>query len=204
MYVGMRRLAAVVVVAACAGLSARLWSDALTPTTSPYIEPFAFPDALSGAPPIVVVTGAKSPAAHGAPKVVRKSTAKGALVARGTIVRAAPIHTPVAPAPKTPTKKPVPAPHTPPPVAAPAPPAPSPSTPTPTPTPTPAAAAAPSPTPTPSPPAAAVPITPPVVQPVAPPPVQQPAPAADDTSRPGNGYGDKNHAHTGPPGQPGK
>lgn len=37
-----------------------------------------------------------------------------------------------------------------------------------------------------------------------PPPPVQPTSSSEKPSRPGNGYGDKNHQHTGPPGQQGK
>src|SRR6266516_5431390 len=60
----------------------------------------------------------------------------------------------------------------------------------------PAAPAAPA-APTPPPPAAPTPPPPP---PAAPPPPQHVV-AAETATRPGNGNGDRNHTHTGPPGQ---
>jgi hypothetical protein len=122
-----------------------------------------------------------------------------------------------APAP-APPPKPAPKP--------PSPPTPPPAPPTPAPTPPPAPAPTPSPpSPAPAPPQsqpsveAAPPVqTPPPVTtpaappPAAPPPTSTPVPPTPPTpptppptsdTRPGHGYGDENHQHTGPPGQTG-
>ena len=112
------------------------------------------------------------------------------------------------PKPVAPKPKPKPKPVTPPvpPTQPPVPPVGTPpvSTPTPpvsTPTP-PVAAPVVQPTPPVSPPAVQPPTqpTPPVVSTPSPPAVNSPQDGSSDT-RPGNGWGDKNHDHTGPPGQ---
>jgi hypothetical protein len=110
---------------------------------------------------------------------------------------------PPTPSPKpTPTPTPAPAP-TPTPTPAP--------TPTPTPAPTPQPTPAPAPAPAPAPPAPTPPAPTPVPATQAPAvPADQPAvpaspstAAASESSRPGWGWGDKNHDHTGPPGNGG-
>jgi hypothetical protein len=66
------------------------------------------------------------------------------------------------------------------------------------------APAAPPPAPTPpAPPVAVAPAPPePAAPPLVPPPAEPAAtPPNDGSTRPGNGYGDPNHEHTGPPGQ---
>jgi hypothetical protein len=108
----------------------------------------------------------------------------------------------------SPTPQPAPSP-SPSPPPAPTPPAPTPS-PSPSPAPTPPSAAPPpasppveAPVATQTPPPPVVVVTPPPVvsPPPPPPPAVTPEPATE--SRPGNGYGDTNHAHTGPPGHTG-
>jgi hypothetical protein len=256
----MRRLAAVLVAAACVVGSARLWSDAMTPKPVPFVEPFASGTPLSAGPQSVVVTAAEPRAGRRSPKVVQQAPVQTALVARGPfrVVRpssAAPasqnpaktVHVPQPPkvtSPTAPSTPPTPTPPTPtPPTPAPATPAPS----TPATQPSAPAAAAPSaprapaaaapaaPAPSPArpsgsrpghghgdknhnhsgPPASQAPppvapptAPPPVVPPTAPPPVVPPPPApteppAQQPERPGNGNGDKNHTHSGPPGQQG-
>jgi outer membrane biosynthesis protein TonB len=113
---------------------------------------------------------------------------------------------PAAPPPARP--KPSPAPPKPAPKPAPKPkpkPGPTPSPPPAPVPPPPAAPPAPAPAPPVPPPAPPVAVTP---APPAPPPLTtsaaEPAaaaPASDGSTRPGNGYGDQNHEHTGPPGQ---
>ncbi|HEX3227083.1 MAG TPA: hypothetical protein VHQ89_13385 [Gaiellaceae bacterium] len=72
-------------------------------------------------------------------------------------------------------------------------------------TPTPPVAAPTPPVSTPAPPAVTPPAastpTPPVVSTPSPPVVNTPQENTSSDSRPGNGWGDKNHDHTGPPGQ---
>jgi hypothetical protein len=103
-----------------------------------------------------------------------------------------------------PVAKPTPPVTTPtPPVATPTPPVATPTPPVTTPTPPVAAPTPPVSTPAPpavTPPAASTP-TPPVVSTPSPPVVNTPQENTSSDSRPGNGFGDKNHTHTGPPGQ---
>jgi hypothetical protein len=90
-----------------------------------------------------------------------------------------------------------------PPVTTPTPPVATPTPPVTTPTPPVAAPTPPVSTPAPpavTPPAASTP-TPPVVSTPSPPVVNTPQENTSSDSRPGNGWGDKNHDHTGPPGQ---
>lgn len=138
------------------------------------------------------------PRAHAKPKIVtssRSATPKTEVVvyrptppAPGQTppsVAPAPVR-PKAPAPKKPApKKPTP--------NAPVPPAP----PTTTPAPTAPSPQAPVPTPV-APPVVTVPVETPE-QPAAPPP-PSPPPSLAPATRPGHGYGDTNHVHTGPPG----
>ena len=194
---GMRRFAAVLVVAACAGVSARLWSDALTPTAAPFIEPFSAPSGLSGTPQIVVVAASEPQALAATPPTLRRSCGRRPCAAspsrgrsrlRGSCLR---------------RRRPSPAATTPAAAGDPSEAAQGDSTrrhagPGDSDAATPRAGTDPGPTP----PAAAVPITPPVVQPVAPAAAAGPA-ARCGPSKPGNGYGDKNHTHTGPPGPKG-
>jgi len=133
----------------------------------------------------------------------------------------APAALPAAPAPAPPAK-PAPGPKPPPkPAKSPGPPTPPAPTPPPTPTPptpgpappsaeasppaqveTPPAGSTPSSTPTP-PPQPATPPAPPTAAPEPPTPPTPPTPPQASGTRPGHGYGDENHTHTGPPGQPG-
>ena len=180
------------VATACVLGSARLWSDALTPAAVPFVEPLVSgggrPNAA--APPTVVIATAAPRVRHAAPKVVRKPHAKAVApvaIPRVKVTAPAPAPAAAASAPQAPPKT-APAPVQPPkakPPVAPPPTAPQPSPPAP------------------------VALSAPVVQiaaasppaPPAPPPVEPPAQQSD--SRPGHGYGDKNHTHTGPPGQQG-
>jgi hypothetical protein len=107
-----------------------------------------------------------------------------------------PVTTPPVAKPTPPVTTPTPAP----PVATPAPPV---ATPVPPVTPPPSNPTPPVTTPTPpavTPPAASTP-PPPVVSTPAPPVVNAPQQDTPSDTRPGNGWGDKNHTHTGPPGQ---
>jgi hypothetical protein len=189
----MRRLAAVVLAAASIFGSSRLWADALTPERVPFAEPFA--SSAEAAEPSVVVAAAHPPhASRLRPRAVPDRHVKA--VAASTIVTPislARVATPKrrAPTPSRTTTRPKAAPK---PASSPHPTTPAPATPTPAPvaptpvTPGTTAASAPAPVTTPP-----VPPAPPVVEPAAQPP----------ESRPGNGYGDQNHSHSGPPGQPG-
>src|SRR6476469_7669446 len=67
MNVGTRRLAAVLVAAACVAGSARLWSDALTPTASRFVEPSAQGGGSSALPQTVIVAAAEPQAVPRAP-----------------------------------------------------------------------------------------------------------------------------------------
>ena len=187
------------VATACVLGSARLWSDALTPAAVPFVEPLASGggplNPLNPVPRTVVIATAAPPVRHVAPKVVRQTHAKAtpAAAPRVKVVASAPAAAAsapqapatTAPAPKTPKVQPPKAkpPKVQPPAAPPAVPKPSP----------PAAVAASAPVVQ----VAAAPAAAPVPAPPVEPPAQQ------SESRPGNGYGDKNHAHSGPPGQQG-
>jgi hypothetical protein len=183
-FMGTRRLAAVLVVAACAVGSARLWTDALTPAAVPFVEPFSTPGGSNAAPKIIVVTATEPRAGGRFPKVVRKTTASSARTSRIVIVKTpipsvAPTQTPAEPRPQTPAK-PVPIPRPPkaiPPVVTPAPPAPAPQPPAPQP-----------------PPVAAAPIVL-VAAPVAAAPAAPGAPPPQSAT--GHGHGDKGHGDTG-------
>jgi hypothetical protein len=182
----------VLVATACVLGSARLWSDALTPAAVPFVEPLVSGGGRpNAAPPTVVIATAAPLVRHAAPKVVRKPHAKAVAPAvaipRVKVSAPAPAQAAAASAPQTPPKTappPVQPPKAKPPVAPPA------------------------TAPQPSPPAPVAPSAP-VVQiaaasppaPPATPPVEPPAQQSD--SRPGHGYGDKNHTHSGPPGQQG-
>ena len=193
--VGVRRLAAVLVATACVLGSARLWSDALAPAAVPFVEPLASGggplNPLIAAPRTVVIATDAPPVRHVAPKVMRQTHTKAAPVAtpRVEVVASAPAAAAsaphaaatTAPAPKTPKVQPLKA---------------KPSKIQPP--------AAPTATPKPSPPpavAASAPVDQVAAAPAAAPPVEPPAQPSE--TRPGHGYGDKNHAHSGPPGQQG-
>lgn len=176
--------------AASVGGATVLWVSSLSPHDVPFVAP-AHPQLVQHEQPVVATP---LPTPH----VVLKKKVKH-VAAKPAI---APVSTPVVvqhvtpvvrhvtpPQPTKPKPKPV------------VPPAPTP-VPTPTPTPTPT----PPPAPTPPPPVVvATPVvtaTPPPTgttptTPGTPPPTTTP----DDNSKPGNGYGDKNHDHSGPPGQ---
>jgi hypothetical protein len=166
--------------AASVGGATVLWVSSLTPHDVPFVAPvhprLVQPEAPVVATPLPV------------PRIAVKKKVKHAR----TIVT----KKPVVVARVTPVVRPVTPPSPPKPVA---PPAPTPPAPVPTPTP------APTPAPVPAPPVVTpvVTATPPPVEttPTASPPPPPPTTTPDDNSKPGNGYGDKNHDHTGPPGQ---
>jgi hypothetical protein len=205
----------VLLAAAGASLAAagRLWFSALTPRTATpnaQLEPnrivWDSPARIRVAPdlkellqpqtqPVRRHTPAKRARARKAQHGVHAATTQYASLTTPPAQRPGPAHRP-SPAPKPPVTKPKPVP------------APEP-TPTPTPTPVPPVVTPPPPTqpvaapverePASSPPPATPPpATPP---PVTPPPVT-PAVEPPET-RPGHGYGDQNHVHTGPPGKQG-
>jgi hypothetical protein len=185
----MRRLVAVFLAAASLFGSSRLWADALTPERVPFAEPFAS-GAQSVAPSVVVVAAPAPHASRPRPKAVpnrhARAVAASTIVAPTLLTRVATQKRRVPTPPRT-TPRPKAAPK---PASSPQPTTPAPATPTPAPvTPATTAASAPAPVTTPPP----VPPAPPAVEPAAQPP----------ESRPGNGYGDQNHSHSGPPGQPG-
>jgi len=175
--------------AASVGGATVLWVSSLTPHDVPFVAPvhprLVQPEAPVVATPLPVPRIAVKKKVKHPPKVVTKKPV--------VVPRVTPVVRPVTPQPRPP--KPV------------APPAPTPP-PAPVPTPTPAPAPAPTPTPAPAPPVVTpvVTATPPPAEttPTASPPPPPPPPPTtmpDDNSKPGNGYGDKNHDHTGPPGQ---
>jgi hypothetical protein len=174
--------------AASVGGATVLWVSSLSPHDVPFVAP-VHPQLVQHQVP-VVATPLPAP-----PTVIKKK------VKHAPHVAAKPAAVPVAPKVTPAVRHVTPAPPTKPkPVVPPAPaPTPTPS-PTPTPTPTPA------PTPAPTPPVAAAPVvtttTPPTeTTPTTPAPPPPPTTPPDDNSKPGNGYGDQNHDHTGPPGQ---
>jgi hypothetical protein len=211
----------VLLAAAGASLAAagRLWFSALTPRTATpnaQLEPnrivWDSPARIRVAPDLkdLLQPQAAPTRRHVPAKRVRAQKGKSAVHAATTQYAsltkpaARPAHTAPAPRPgPKPVTKPVPAP-----------------VPTPTPTPTPPVVTPPAPTPPATtqpvaapvdrepasspPPATPPPATPP--PPVTQPPVTQPpvTPAAEPPeTRPGHGYGDQNHVHTGPPGKQG-
>jgi hypothetical protein len=175
-----RFLVLLVGTAASVGGATVLWVSSLSPHDVPFVAP-VHPQQVQHEQPVVATP---LPAPH----VVLKKTVKHPPHVAVTHAPA-PVVAPVVrhvttPAPSKPKPTPV-----------------VPPTPTPAPTPT--------PTPAPAPPA-------PVVTPVAvaptttttttttqtpPSPPPPPTTTPDDNSKPGNGYGDTNHDHTGPPGQ---
>src|SRR5690348_14504533 len=169
--------------AASVGGATLLWVSSLTPHDVPFVAP-VHPRLVQHQAPVVATP---LPATHVAVNKKEKRTPRVVVtpaVAPVVVPRVTPVVHPVTatvPKPKPVTKRPTPAP-------------------TPVPTPAPA----PTPTPAPTPPATTPVVTaasPPVdtTPPTAPPP--PPTTTPDDNSKPGNGYGDKNHDHTGPPGQ---
>jgi outer membrane biosynthesis protein TonB len=164
--------------AASVGGATVLWVSSLTPHDVPFVAP-VHPRLVQPEVP-VVATPLRAP--HVAPK--KKVKPAPPVVAKPVVL---PRVTPVV-QPATPVAPPKPKP-----VAPPAP--------TPAPTPAPAPVPAPTPTPAPAPPVATpvVTVTPPTT--VTTPTVTTPTTTPDDNSKPGNGYGDDNHDHTGPPGQ---
>jgi hypothetical protein len=169
--------------AASIGGATVLWVSSLTPHDVPFVAP-VHPRLVQSETPVVATP---LPPPHVAVK--KKARHVPHVVAKPVVVpRVTPVVRPVTPAaPSSPKPKPVVTP-----------------VPTPAPVPIPTPAPTPPPTPTPAPPVAApvVTITPPPAEttPTAPPPTT-PTTTPDDNSRPGNGYGDTNHDHTGPPGQ---
>jgi hypothetical protein len=136
------------------------------------------------AKPIVVTPLPQQPSGHGKAPKPKKKPAKPSEPSKP--VTPPVVQTPAPPPVSTPT----------PPVATPTPPAAAPPT-------TSVVQQTPAPpVTTPAPPVVTPPSqpTPPVVNTPSPPVVNAPQDTSSDT-RPGNGYGDKNHTHTGPPGQ---
>ena len=132
------------------------------------------------------------------PRVVETSAAAPptAQLVSAPVPRSTPAPSP-APSPRpSPSPKPSPAP------PQPAPPAPNPPAPTPSPSPPQPAPSPPQPAPTPPAPEPAAAAVPPSPAPQNSPPESQPAstPPSSESSKPGWGCGDKNHTHTGPPG----
>jgi hypothetical protein len=219
----MAPLRLVVVLAAAGSVAAagRLWVSALTPERPAFVaqaEPSRIVDErplrVEAAPGVVEAAQARfhshtprrSTVTHAQPQTGGPATVSF----RPSAPRASAPQPASAPAPGTP--KPVPAPPkrrppapgpkpppTTPPTTPPAPPVPPTSPPAP-----PTAPPAPPTTPPTTPPSAtpAPPVTfeaPPPEPPAAPPPAPGVSPPAQ-TTRPGHGYGDTNHVHTGPPG----
>lgn len=175
--------------AASVGGATVLWVSSLTPRDVPFVAP-VHPRLVQRQTPVVATPLPK-------PRVVVKKVKHAHHVAP----KPAPVATPVVVPQVTPVVRHV----TPPPP--PSKPKPKPVVP---PAPTPAPAPAPVPVP---PPAPATPVPAPVVTAAAPPvetttaspppapPAPPPTTTTDDNTKPGNGYGDQNHEHTGPPGQ---
>jgi hypothetical protein len=183
--VGAGRILLFVGTAASVGGATVLWVSSLTPRDVPFVAP-VHPRLVQHEQPVVATP---LPVPHVAVKKkvkrVHRVLAKPVPVPAPTPVVVPPVTTPPPPPPK-PAPKPKPAP-------------------APTPVPSPPPAPTPPPTPAPTPPPAA-PVTPPTTTvATAPPPPPEttptPTPPPPDNSRPGNGFGDKNHDHTGPPGQ---
>ncbi|HEY2373253.1 MAG TPA: hypothetical protein VGH82_12040 [Gaiellaceae bacterium] len=179
--------------AASVGGATVLWVSSLSPHDVPFVAP-VHPAQVQREEPVVATP---LPAPH---VFVEKKVKHAHHVAATPVT--APVATPVVVPHVTPVVQHV----TPPPPSKPKPTPVVPPTPVPTPTPTPTPTPAPTPPPVSvaAPPAAApvvVTATPPPTDttPTAPPP--PPTTTTDDNSKPGNGYGDKNHDHTGPPGQ---
>jgi hypothetical protein len=227
--VGVRlvRLLAVALATGCFVVTGELWSSALNPSptivfpTPVQPPPRLLPGDLSrhGPPGILRL---KPVPTYPIPRAKRLTHGHyGAEARRGgaahhagrtsVVARQRPSTPAVAPTAPSPVLAPVPTPvPAPPPKPAPgpkAPPAPpkSPGPPTPpAPTPTPGPATPPTPTPPAPPPAPSSPPTPPPASTPEPPPPTPPTPTPAPDTRPGNGYGDTNHTHTGPPGQAGR
>lgn len=175
--------------AASVGGATVLWVSSLTPSDVPFVAP-VHPQLVQREEPVVAMP---LPAQHAlvnktvkhAPRVVAKP-ATTPVTTPVVVPQVTPVVRHVTPAPPSkPKPKPV-------------------APPTPTPAPTPAPAPAPAPTPPPTPPVAATPVVttaapPTETTPTTPPP--PPTTTPDDSSKPGYGNGDKNHDHTGPPGQ---
>lgn len=165
--------------AASVGGATVLWVSSLSPHDVPFVAP-VHPQLVQREEPVVATP---LPTPHVVVKQKVKHVVKPALVGVSTpvVVHVTPVVQPVTPTPPT---KPKPKPVTPP-------------TPTPTPVPTPA----PTPTPTPTPPVVVTPVVTTSTPATPPTPPTPPTTTPDDNSKPGNGYGDKNHDHSGPPGQ---
>jgi hypothetical protein len=187
----MLRVTAIVALVFAVVGTVLLWQQAVVPPTAE-VSPWPTPPRLHLAGPSVLIPDATAQIPHalrrpgGSPLRAPVTVVSQTSVSKPRVSVPAKPHEPAAPA-----KKP-------------------PAAPTHTPTPTPSAPTTPVATPTPSapPPAAPVPSAPPERQPAAAPPtvtppavVPTPTPTTPDDSRPGNGYGDSNHEHIGPPGQ---
>jgi hypothetical protein len=207
--VGSRRIVPLVFACACLLGAGRLWSDALAPEQAPFSAPYSAPVVPPSVLQPVPETVLAEPAATRRPPHVTHRTKRPALVVRhpapGTpqlaavVVRRTPPRSLPAPSGSAPVPKPKPSPKPTPPRN----PRPVPPSPKPVPAPPvvpPVAAVQPLPTEQ-SVTAQTAPSTP--SSPPAPTP-PSPAPAVVEESRPGNGYGDDNHDHTGPPGQQGR
>src|SRR5439155_10229813 len=198
--VGTRQIAAVLVASACVAGSVRLWSGALTPEQVPFVEPClpesplrVAAESVEVAPSVQRLLLRPSRPSRAALKTARPQ-AVAVSVPRSVSRTRSPAPSPQTPPrpSRSPEPSPVPAP-TPKPTPKPTPtPAPTPAPPTPAPAPTPTPAPTPAPAPAPTPPVVAS-VTPPVTPPPPPPPDQS-------QTKPGHGYGDKNHDHSGPPG----
>jgi hypothetical protein len=171
--------------AASVGGATVLWVSSLSPRDVPFVAP-VHPQLVQREEP-VVATPLPTPHVVVKKKVKRAHHAVATQVTAPAVVpQVTPVVRQVTPPPSKPQPKPV-------------------VQPVPTPTPAPAPTPAPPPAPTPTPPAATPVVTvasPPTdttpTTPSSPPP---PPTTTDDNSKPGNGYGDENHDHTGPPGQ---
>jgi len=174
--------------AASVGGATVLWVSSLTPHDVPFVAP-VHPQLVQREEPVVATP---LPAPHA---VLKKKVKHAPHVAPEPAV---PVATPVVPTVTPVVRHVTPAPPSKPKPVVPPVPAPTPTpSPPPTPTPTPA-------TTTPTPPVAAAPVVTTTAQPTETTPTTTPPPPTttpDDNSKPGNGYGDQNHDHTGPPGQ---
>jgi outer membrane biosynthesis protein TonB len=225
--VGSARIVPLVAGCACLLGAGALWFDALAPEGVPFSAPPVYAPRLAQSAPEIVVAAPRAVSWHkprAAYRTKRRTLAlRQATRTRPQLAAVVVTHSVAAPAanrhaskpanPTTTPRHPRPTPEAPTPGSTPGP------SPTPVPTPTPAPSPTPAPTPTPSPPPTepAAPVPPGEVaataassasgettpqQPASSTP-PSPAPAMEQ-SRPGNGYGDRNHDHGGPPGQQGQ
>jgi len=178
--------------AASVGGATVLWVSSLSPRDVPFVAP-AHPQKVQREEPVVATPLPP-------PRVVLKKKVK-----HTPPVAAKPVTVPVPTPAVAPHAAPVVRHVTPAPPRKPKPVVPPAPAPTPTPVPTPAPTPTPTPTPAPATPVVAAPVVtatqPPTETTPAAPPPPPPTTTPDDNSRPGNGYGDENHDHTGPPGQ---